>query len=89
MTWQEPILPQEDGDLYMQYLLCSSNCAATADHYGCTESAVRTRIRRYEARHGIERGDGRKSPRNLWESTMIAAIALAILVVAYAPYVWA
>jgi len=61
LTWQEPVLPKDSEQLYLQYLLLGSNYARTAEHYGCHESSVRKRIRKYTTEKGIVRGDGRRT----------------------------
>jgi hypothetical protein len=53
MTWQERALPASDADLYVSYLIHRESYARTAQHYGCDESSVRRRVRRYlEAQTG-------------------------------------
>lgn len=47
MTWQRRILPGNDADLYMSYLIMGSNYSRTARHYGADESSVRRRIQRF------------------------------------------
>ena len=47
MTYQTAVLPPNDGDLYLAYLILGSNYCRTARHYGCHEASVRRRIRRF------------------------------------------
>jgi hypothetical protein len=47
VTHQEPVLPDRDADLYVSYLIHRESYAMTARHYGCDESSVRRRVRRY------------------------------------------
>lgn len=47
MTHQEPVLPVNDADLYVAYLIHRESYAMTARHYDCHESSVRRRVRRY------------------------------------------
>jgi transposase-like protein len=63
LTWQETVLPKDTGQLYLQYLLLGENYARTAEHYGCHESSVRKRIRKYTMEKGIVNDDGKRTPR--------------------------
>ena len=47
MTWQVRLLPPDDRGLYLSYLILGESVAATARHYGCDESSVRRRIKRF------------------------------------------
>lgn len=47
MTHQERALPLLDADLYVSYLIHRESYAMTARHYGCDESSVRRRVKRF------------------------------------------
>lgn len=47
MTEQVRILPGNDSDLYMAYLIMGANYSRTARSYGADESSVRRRIQRF------------------------------------------
>jgi hypothetical protein len=46
VTWQEPVLPKSDKELYLAYLMLGSYRAVAA-LYACDESSVRKRVKRY------------------------------------------
>ena len=50
VTHQEPVLPKSDEELYLAYVLFGSY-ASVAREYGCHESSVRKRIKKYVEEH--------------------------------------